>query len=588
MKTLRTRAAIAGVLLTVSLQVACQEPPRFDPDLARNAPPVTEATVELLAKPVGTANVILRVQFTDGRSGTAVPIDGGAGRPVNLLDDGRAPDEKARDGIYTALVNVDVERFNAQVQRLREVGSHIDSIPVFDIRHLLETVPFRPELLQPLKVGVRAPAPHHSGFSISVDASRSLMVTDPGVVDDAANTFNFCTNGGTMLGPWTFGRLMTEIANEPVTGIDPAVLAEHWLTEWQSTQNINSFMIPSRPGAAGVLSVWPRLPNGRLDLARAPFRLLAIVNRLDLRDNTLYGGTNGGEARLVFGALNCGPNAQQSQGEPVEFLVIFEYGIRRSGCAGVKDWAQKWLDLGALMPGSPAYNTALKQLTDQFTLRDADPTRLPNRSALRQLRSNEDYLRPPIWELREARICTSSSTCSWLLEHDTTAQTPDVSLQHSSSLVNYINDNEAAILAGTHVVTLKYPVNWPFGGNFLGGGIKPGAGFPWNGPQNGPSFIVNLAARHLFALATCNGCHTVETDTSFVHISPRFAGSASQLSGFLTGITTTDPVDHTSHTFNDLQRRAIHLDATAHMSCGPRTPLAVDEFFIQSLAAATH
>jgi len=44
-----------------------------------------------------------------------------------------------------------------------------------------------------------------------------------------------------------------------------------------------------------------------------------------------------------------------------------------------------------------------------------------------------------------------------------------------------------------------------------------------------------------------------------VHISPRLAGSAAQLSGFLTGTTTTDPIDGTSHTFNDLLRRAIHL-----------------------------
>ena len=42
-----------------------------------------------------------------------------------------------------------------------------------------------------------------------------------------------------------------------------------------------------------------------------------------------------------------------------------------------------------------------------------------------------------------------------------------------------------------------------------------------------------------------------------MHISPRLAGSASQRSGFLTGTTTTDPIDGTSHTFNDLLRRAM-------------------------------
>jgi len=73
-----------------------------------------------------------------------------------------------------------------------------------------------------------------------------------------------------------------------------------------------------------------------------------------------------------------------------------------------------------------------------------------------------------------------------------------------------------------------------------------------------------------------------------VHISPRLAGSAAQLSGFLTGTTTTDPIDGTSHTFNDLLRRAIHLYATAHLTCGLHSHLALDEFFIKSPSNASH
>lgn len=41
----------------------------------------------------------------------------------------------------------------------------------------------------------------------------------------------------------------------------------------------------------------------QLDLAQSPFRLLAIVNRVDLRENSIYGGGDAGEGRLVFGAI---------------------------------------------------------------------------------------------------------------------------------------------------------------------------------------------------------------------------------------------------------------------------------------------
>lgn len=55
--------------------------------------------------------------------------------------------------------------------------------------------------------------------------------------------------------------------------------------------------------------------------------------------------------------------------------------------------------------------------------------------------------------------------------------------------------------------------------------------------------ILNLEARHAFSLATCNGSHTSETETEFVHIATR-EPAASQLSDVLTGanMPKTDPV----------------------------------------------
>src|SRR5690606_792741 len=108
----------------------------------------------------------------------------------------------------------------------------------------------------------------------------------------------------------------------------------------------------------------------RLDLSKAPFRLLAIVNRIDLRsDGGGYGGggviggpiraadapgamiapdamiapapmpVHAGEGRFVFGVLD-------PQGRPLPFTVIFEYELPASDPREVLGWARSWHALG--------------------------------------------------------------------------------------------------------------------------------------------------------------------------------------------------------------------------------------------------
>jgi len=76
----------------------------------------------------------------------------------------------------------------------------------------------------------------------------------------------------------------------------------------------------------------------------------------------------------------------------------------------------------------------------------------------------------------------------------------------------------------------------------------------WNAPG-----INNLEARFNLAVNTCNGCHSVETGTTFLQISPRFPGNEASLSGFLTGTTVFDPFAGVQRSFNDLGRRADDL-----------------------------
>jgi len=232
----------------------------------------------------------------------------------------------------------------------------------------------------------------------------------------------------------------------------------------------------------------------------------------------------------------------------------------------VRDWAQQWHALGSIVLDSDLYRQKLQLITDQFTLSNADPSKPPNKSALNQLRTNEFAIAlsddESNWELREFKICGDATACSLgQLEGVTIAQTPDDSFQFQPPLGKFVNDNEIAILAGKHTVPLQLPPPNPI--PFRGGAVQPGAGFVWDS-----SAITNPDARHAFALATCNGCHTVETATHFVHISKRAAGSRAMLSAFLT---------------NDLLNRQMKLDAAANMSCLRPRVFPIEDLFPQIL-----
>src|SRR5205823_3247974 len=90
---------------------------------------------------------------------------------------------------------------------------------------------------------------------------------------------------------------------------DPATLSSfalNWLHNWQVNQTINGDLVPARPNIQSVLiDPWLAASGGKtLDMKKAPLRLLAIVARLDLRQNAGYsGGTTAGEARFIYNVL---------------------------------------------------------------------------------------------------------------------------------------------------------------------------------------------------------------------------------------------------------------------------------------------
>ena len=352
----------------------------------------------------------------------------------------------------------------------------------------------------------------------TVKPRRELEIRDVSVVDDPVRT-----GPG---GAWTFGKLMENMAPTPA---DAPAMVEAMLTSFLSQQTVNSFTLPARAGVQRVLDSM-RGPDGKLDLSRQAFRLLAIVNRIDLND---VSASTAGEGRFVFGFAPFGQTLQAT--------LIIEYNIPAGSQAEIVELANAWHALRALPFPSEEYNAALQAVTERFTARNAAPGR-PNGSALGQIRTNDFFALSFAWEFREFHLDATSG----MLVPAPVALTPDRSFNFSDRLGRFVLANEPAILAEKHTVPLMFE-----GAPFQGGNVDASDFFTWQVPGVSPE------TRHRFARNTCNGCHTFRARRAAPSSrSGRASRSRSrQLSGFLLGANVNDfPAGVTRH-FNELGRR---------------------------------
>jgi hypothetical protein len=355
----------------------------------------------------------------------------------------------------------------------------------------------------------------------TIKARRELEIRDVSVVDDPVRT-----GPG---GAWTFGKLMENMAPTPA---DAPAMVEAMLTSFLSQQTINGFTLPPRNGVQQVLDSM-RGPDGKLDLSQQAFRLLAIVNRIDLNDATPSTATTAGEGRFVFGFAPGGSTLQAT--------LIIEYNIPAASPADVLDLAKAWHALRQLTIPSEEYNAALQAVTERFTARNAAPGRT-NGSALAQVRTNDFFaLSPFAWEFREFHL----DPMTGMLAPATVALTPDRSFNFSARLGRFVLANEPDILAEKHTVPLTFE-----DAPFRGGNVDASDFFTWQVPGVSPE------TRHRFARNTCNGCHTQnETGAAFFQVNPRFPFQESQLSGFLLGADVDDFAAGVTRHFHELDRR---------------------------------
>ncbi|HEV9036708.1 MAG TPA: choice-of-anchor X domain-containing protein [Puia sp.] len=567
-----TAFLVAGVVISSDLVVSCEhdharralDTVAVNPAFATDPPIADDLTIQLLDKLSDDGNALLKVTFPKGRIGSPYLAFMAGNKKTVLRDDGLGPDEVKGDGVYTGVVQADLDALREM--RRRQIQQNIkEPIPrtVFRGRIVAGTTRIMPTDLKALFEGGLIhvhwpPFPMSKSLTDSIQAN-SVFVTDPSVIGDTSRTYDPCTNKGHKMGPWTFGFLMTQLANNSATGVSPSRFVLNWLLSYTHTQTVNSDALDARAGMAAFIHTWLVNSNGlldsTLDLSIAPFRLMAIVNRLDLRSNPGYlgSGGNAGEGRFVFTGLDAGCTAQA-------FTVIFEYGINKTTCPAIKAYAQHWYDLKDFAIGSPAYNNALQAITDQFTLAGTNSAK-PNGSSLDQLRTNETQFGSN-WELREFNI----DPASHLLFNTTVKQTPQARFNQTTILNTFMTQHAAAIKKNTYTVPLSFEFNGISDTPFLAGMAPVPPGF-W--AQPGAAATANDTVREMLSLQTCDGCHNIETGTLFRHVSPPLtAGSPALLSGFLVGTTVTDPAEIPgTWKFADLQRRAQDLVDLVNSPC---------------------
>jgi hypothetical protein len=582
------------------------------PSFAKTPPLAKSVQIFMLDTPLRDGrNAIVVADFTGSfearglKSPESLALNTEAGI-VAVNDIGFESDEKAGDGVFTGLIRFDRERVakDASAFAERARNKKLDRVGLFNTRLLSREVAFdvagpfepsaagsrefmlaHPTLGRLVVVGRPILVPRFP-LPATTDPARTLMVTHTSVVQDPGRSFSPCTPTGAVApfgnpnGAWAFKTLMTNMANPALTGISPQVFVNNWLKKWlvadASVKHSDGvavpWVVPARPALQGIVQSlqpgWNPNDPTTLDLDRLPFRLLAIVNRLDLASGGYLGGGEPGELRFVFGLVErSGASCIASR----EMTVIFEYKVPTTACLGLKDLANQWIALDALVPGSAAYNAQLQTLTNQVTLANAFPGRV-NNSAIGQVRTNEIRLAAP-WEIREFTL--QGGAASGQLLHETVKNTPDKSWNNSA-------------LLGQFMLSPINPMPRQFNGSdLLGAAITYGPGsFPNNPPWNGSPQVAN-PQRFDVSLNTCSGCHLSETGTSFTHVSATGALNApAALSRFLTGTATTAPFTAIpdaaygapSRHFADLQRRGQAVEALGAQACLrlPALPLVQD------------
>jgi hypothetical protein len=346
--------------------------------------------------------------------------------------------------------------------------------------------------------------------SVSVTPLRSIEIVHPAVIA-TARASNLTD------GPWSFRGLMERMAPTAAQADVDRMLRgmfESWLTD----QVVNGQTIGGRSSADSVILqqfvVSGSNPRS-FDLSRAPFQLIAIATRVDLRS-----ANDAGELRFVFGFTQQGTLA------PMTVNVEYKLPFTAQFDTATK-WAAKIHELDGLDPAtsSEAFAARLQEITDIVTARGAAPSK-PNGSSISQIRTNEIVLAIP-WEMREFNLNSSG-----VLAEATTKNSPNhETINNSTKLSDFLAQTPALnTTTDTSFMSVTMPLSFE-GQAFLGGQAHESTTSVvvgthavssdawWLGNQTGDDSV----PLDNFGLLTCNGCHQANKppgDIPFYQVSP--------------------------------------------------------------------
>lgn len=539
---------------------------------------------------------------------------------ITFYDDG-SPDDpdtsgKAGDGVYAAYLKEDIPVFLQEMQDAEAYRTSKESHLFFDHHFGTEIETSELTAFDFEQFGrnnkVTLPFSYQWRGKCGIVREKSLFITDLSVVQDPQRTYNPVSNHGTPGGVWTFGSMVKNIVNDPITPGAARNFLKEWVKNWVTTYpSLNGEIVYARPDALNDL-IKPWIAAAGFDspppagapwdvqwdycneqnlLNKAPFRLTAIVNRIDLRENISYKKqvADAGETRFIFtlinlydrtvqnGSISNYPNyagevpvesSQNTGSMPAPFVdwmglnIILEYkNVQRDRCALVQH-ANAWKNLSNYNFG-PGYNAALEALTTTVTAANALPTRT-NGSALSQLRTNERLFhyvytndangwKPSDWEFRQFELNGSGT-----LSLAPLSLTPKDAINALQDAINVPHDNFAedafnqwvydpsnfyAILFGNY--------NIPNINNFLGISGKVQGDYAHFFSMRGEYPIANgpdrYKVRNTISVNTCQGCHAGNTKTAFTQISPVQENESAVYSGTVPAYKS-NPRDFRFHT----------------------------------------
>lgn len=582
--------------------------------LEQTPPEVKNIWVQTLAQPQPGGNMIMEVEFDTSYCyetiRDTIDLFYDSIQKITFRDQGIYPDVAAGDGIFSTLVFENISAFKSEIlakQTAMAVSGGYFSFTGHsgrwnDVDVTLDLISLDAHLKVPVD-----PAFFTYTECSSILKENSLFITDIDVVEDLSRTNNIATSpvSGNSRGYWTFAYMIegmcgkTAALTPTYTYIQPKALLKSWVKNWTVNLTLNGQTVESRdfvyetlirpwltrsgvsiPSSINLNATnWEGYWNGanqELLLDNAPFRLTAIVNRLDLRGNSSFSGmlNNTGETRFIFTLIDYESgmptrHPDQDDAGVEDFIdwkglnIILEYGNPAMNTCELKRFAQKWVDLSGMVLGSPAYNTELEKLTKIVTEPFAGGSGKVNQSALNQLRTNEKIFSVANkevdwgindWEFRQFELDATTHEFKQV-------SLPNVPMEYAN---NQQNLNVGAGSEGFMALLPSSPYESTAAQDLVDLIFTPGATFLKNSILRGnhnlpkynpyhptrpilaaagrvrgefshyldmayyPTFLSWTAiekeeyenVRHQLSLNTCQGCHTGENKTIFTHVSP--------------------------------------------------------------------